>query len=169
MQADQRSSVFYQVYLKKRRVFCRINTHSIVRSFMSDRIFIDTNVLVYSIADDRQKRTTAERVLLDNEIVVSPQVINEFIAVTFRKRILPKEQVVSYATKFMEVFEITALTQQTVSAALDVMTRYQFSYWDSLIVAAALESRCPYLYTEDLQDGQEIKEVLTVYNPFVHL
>jgi predicted nucleic acid-binding protein len=135
---------------------------------MSDRIFVDTNVLVYSIANDRQKRTIAERVLLDNEIVVSPQVINEFVSVTLRKRILPKEQVISYATKFMEVFEVTAMTQQTIIAALDVMTRYQFSYWDSLIVAAALESRCPYLYTEDLQDGQEIEGFLTINNPFVH-
>ena len=134
---------------------------------MSDRIFVDTNVLVYSIADDRQKRPVAEKVLLDNEIVVSPQVINEFIVVTLRKRILPLEQVVSYATKFMQVFEVTAMTGQTISAALDVMTRYQFSYWDSLIVAAALESHCPYLYTEDLQDGQEVEESLTVYNPFV--
>lgn len=135
---------------------------------MSDRIFIDTNVLVYSIADDRQKRTIAERVLLDNEIVVSPQVINEFVAVTLRKRVLPKEQVISYAINFMEVFEVTAMTQQTVATALDLMTRYQFSYWDSLIVAAALESSCPFLYTEDLQDGQEIEGFLTVYNPFVH-
>ena len=135
---------------------------------MSDRIFVDTNVLVYSIANDRQKRTVAEQVLLDNEIVLSPQVINEFVAVTLRKRILPSEQVISYATKFMQVFEVTAMTRQTISAALDVMTRYQFSYWDSLIVAAALESRCPYLYTEDLQDGQKVEEFLTVYNPFVH-
>lgn len=135
---------------------------------MSDRIFVDTNVLVYSIANDQQKRVVAERVLLNNEIVLSPQVINEFIAVTLRKRILPSEQVISYATKFMQVFEVTAMTRQTISAALDVMTRYQFSYWDSLILAAALESRCQYLYTEDLQDGQEVEEFLKVCNPFVH-
>jgi predicted nucleic acid-binding protein len=100
---------------------------------MSDRIFVDTNVLVYSIANDRQKRTIAERVLLDNEIVVSPQVINEFVSVTLRKRILPKEQVISYATKFMEVFEVTAMTQQTIVAALDVMTRYQFRIGTALL------------------------------------
>ena len=134
---------------------------------MSDRIFVDTNVLVYSIANDQQKRVVAERVLLNNEIVLSPQVINEFIAVTLRKRILPSEQVISYATKFMQVFEVTAMTRQTISAALDLMTRYQFSYWDSLIVAAALESRCSYLYTEDLQDGQELSCILVVFNPFV--
>ncbi len=43
----------------------------------------------------------------------------------------------------MQVFEVTAITQHTITSALDVMTRYQFSYWDSLIVAAALESICP--------------------------
>ncbi|XCN73573.1 MAG: PIN domain-containing protein [Candidatus Electrothrix aestuarii] len=134
---------------------------------MSDRIFADTNVLVYSIADDQQKRTTAELILLDNDIVVSPQVINEFISVTLRKRILPPEQVVRYAAKFMQVFEVTAMTKQTITAALDVMNRYQLSYWDSLIVAAALESDCPYLYTEDLQHGQKIEKQLMIFNPFI--
>jgi len=45
---------------------------------MSDKIFIDTNILVYSIANDPQKRSIADAVLLNHEIVVSPQVISEF-------------------------------------------------------------------------------------------
>lgn len=94
--------------------------------------------------------------------------INEFVAVSIRKHILPQQQAISYATQFMQVFEVTALTQQTVMSAFDVMTRYQFSYWDSLIIAAALESQCPWLYTEDLQDGQQIEKKLTIYNPFLH-
>jgi predicted nucleic acid-binding protein len=68
----------------------------------------------------------------------------------------------------MQVFEVIALTKQTVASAFDMMTRYQFSYWDSLIIAAALENQCPWLYTEDLQDGQQIEKTLTVYNPFLH-
>jgi predicted nucleic acid-binding protein len=135
---------------------------------MSDRIFVDTNILVYSIANDPQKRTIADMVLLKQEIVVSPQVISEFVAVSIRKQILPPQQAMTYATQFMQVFEVTALTKQTVTSAFDIVTRYQFSYWDSLIIATALESHCPWLYTEDLQDGQQIEKTLTIYNPFLH-
>ena len=133
---------------------------------MNGRIFIDTNILVYSIANDAQKRAIADAVLLNQDIVLSPQVINEFVAVGIRKHILPQQQAITYATQFMQVFEVTALTQQTVMSAFGVMTRYQFSYWDSLIIAAALESQCPWLYTEDLQDGQQIEKRLTIYNLF---
>lgn len=135
---------------------------------MSDRIFVDTNILVYSIANDPAKRAIADAVLLKHEIVVSPQVISEFVAVSIRKKILPQQQTITYAAKFMQVFDVTAITKQTVGSAFDMMTRYQFSYWDSLIIAAALESHCPWLYTEDLQDGQQIEKTLTIYNPFLH-
>ncbi len=133
---------------------------------MSDRIFVDTNILVYSISNDQTKRTIADSLLLKHDIVVSPQVINEFVAVTLRKKILPAQQVIAYATQFMQVFEVTSTSRHTIASALEVMTRYQFSYWDSLIVAAAVESLCPWLYTEDLQDGQKIENSLLVYNPF---
>jgi predicted nucleic acid-binding protein len=46
------------------------------------------------------------------------------------------------------------------------MGKYRFSYWDSLILAAALESTCSFVYSEDLQDGQRIENRLTVINPF---
>ena len=135
---------------------------------MSDKIFVDTNILIYSIANELQKRTIAEDVLLNQEIVISPQVIGEFVAVSIRKRILPQPQVIAYARQFMQVFEVHAMTQHMVASALDVMALYQFSYWDSLIIAAALKSQCTWLYTENLQDGQQIEKTLTIYNPFLH-
>ncbi|GHV80479.1 hypothetical protein AGMMS49944_22700 [Spirochaetia bacterium] len=51
--------------------------------------------------------------------------------------------------------------------AFRISNRYQFSFWDSLIVASALEAQCTVLYTEDLQDGQIIEDVLEVKNPFI--
>lgn len=68
---------------------------------MSDRIFVDTNILVYSISNDRKKRTLADTLLLKHDVVVSPQVISEFVAVTLRKKILPSQQIIAYATQFM--------------------------------------------------------------------
>jgi predicted nucleic acid-binding protein len=49
---------------------------------------------------------------------------------------------------------------------LSLKTRYQYSYWDSLILASALESRCQIVYSEDMQDGQQIEHTLTIQNPF---
>ena len=63
---------------------------------MNDKIFVDTNILVYSIANDEQKRKVAEKVLLNNRVVVSPQVISEFVAVTSRKKILKADKVPIY-------------------------------------------------------------------------
>jgi predicted nucleic acid-binding protein len=93
-------------------------------------------------------------------------VISEFVAVTLKKQILVPTKVVEYAKQFMQVFHITAMTTATITSALDMMTKYRLAYWDSLILAAALESSCTLLYSEDLQDGQRIEDHLTIINPF---
>jgi predicted nucleic acid-binding protein len=133
---------------------------------MSDRIFADTNILVYSVSDDLRKRAIAENLLIREDIVISPQVISEFVAVTLRKHILERAKVIEYAQKFLRVFPVTVMTADTVSTALQIMGKYGFSYWDSLILAAALESRSQAVYSEDLQAGQVIEGRLTVINPF---
>ncbi|MGX9726025.1 MAG: PIN domain-containing protein [Candidatus Electronema sp. VV] len=133
---------------------------------MNDRFFVDTNILVYSVADDLLKRKTAEELLLQDGVVMSPQVISEFVAVTLRKRILEPKKLLEYARKFLQIFQITATNADTVAAALDLMEKYHFSYWDSLILAAALESSCAVVYSEDLQAGQQIEGRLTIVNPF---
>ncbi len=56
-------------------------------------------------------------------------------------------------------------SQALVNAALDLHSRYQFSWYDSLIVAAALQANCRTLYSEDLQHGLRIGD-LTIQNPF---
>ena len=133
---------------------------------MSGKFFADTNILIYSVSDDSRKRNIAERLLIGEEVVVSPQVISEFVAVALRKKILERTKVIEYARKFLYIFNVATISSSTVSTALDIMTRYQFSYWDSLILAAALESSCEIVYSEDLQSGQIIEERLTVINPF---
>ena len=110
----------------------------------------------------------ADELLMKHDIVISPQVVSEFVAVTLRKHILPTQKVIEYAKQFMQVFQLTVMTQKTIVSALDIMTNYQFSYRDSLILATALENSCLWLYSEDLQDGQQIENILTIRNPFIH-
>ncbi len=67
----------------------------------------------------------------------------------------------------MEVQQRGNLWPLTVLKAIDLSKRLQFSYWDSLMLASALESGCNVFYTEDLQDGQYIDNQIVVINPFV--
>jgi predicted nucleic acid-binding protein len=133
---------------------------------MSDNVFVDTNILVYSVADDLRKKAIADDLLLNYDIVMSSQVVNEFIAVTLRKNIIETVKVIEYAKKFMQVCHFVLITQTTITLALEVMVKYHLAYWDSLIIAAALENACTILYSEDLQDGQRIEDKLTINNPF---
>jgi len=133
---------------------------------MSDNIFVDTNILIYSIADDLRKRAIADDLLLNHNIVVSTQVISEFIAVALRKQILEPPKVIEYAKQFMQAFRVVLVTNATITSALDMMVKYRLAYWDSLILAATLENVCPVIYSEDLQDGQQIENRLTIINPF---
>jgi predicted nucleic acid-binding protein len=103
-----------------------------------------------------------------SEIVVSTQVINEFIVVMTGKVSYPLslETVESHVKKFRQVFDIHPIQISDCIKALSIAKRYKFSYWDSLIVAAARNSGCSLLYTEDMQSGQTIEEKLTIINPF---
>jgi len=55
----------------------------------------------------------------------------------------------------------------TIVNACDIALKYHFSFYDSLIIAAALESGCSTLYTEDMHNGQVIEDRLKIVNPFV--
>ena len=134
--------------------------------------FIDTNVFVYLFDEtDVHKRNTAERLvrmaLETRNACISYQVVQETLNVVMRK--LPSPMSTENAQRFLEQI-LAPLWQIMPSLALyrrglDLQTRYGFSFYDSLIVAAALESGCTRLYTKDLQHGQRI-DGLTIENPF---
>lgn len=141
---------------------------------MSDD-FIDSNVFVYMFDDtDERKRDRSVRLvesaLHTGSASVSFQVIQETLSVVTRKLAAPMSA--EGAKSFME--EVLApLWRVSPSSALynrtlDIQARYRFGFYDSLIVAAALEAGCTRLYTEDLQDGQRV-EGLTIENPFSEL
>lgn len=136
-------------------------------------VFIDTNILIYSFDRlDEVKHQIAVDLLTElvekNEIIVSTQVINEFIVVMTSKVTYPLslETVELHINKFSQVFNIRPIQMTDCTKALSILKRYGFNYWDSLIVAAALKSGCSTLYTEDMQDGQIIEKKLKIINPF---
>lgn len=137
---------------------------------MSDKIFIDTNLWVYLYADDSDKEKTDDiRSLVDNhfeDIIISTQVLGEFFHVLTRKGLKGKEEARQMVLDMAANFTSMEVLQTSVVKAMDISIRDGYSYWDSLILAVALDNYCSILYTEDMQDGQIIEERLKIENPF---
>ena len=129
-----------------------------------NRAFLDSNVLLYLIEDsDRATRAAA---LVSEGGIVSVQVLNEFVSVCQRKKRLPLPSIRMALAKITPLLDVRGIILPTHEAALNIAERYGFSFYDSLIVAAALQAQCDTLYTEDLQDGQVIEGSLRIVNPF---
>ncbi|MCF6150682.1 MAG: PIN domain-containing protein [Candidatus Kuenenia sp.] len=134
---------------------------------MKDNIFIDTNILIYYVSIDITRKSIAKDLIIDNdEIIISSQVITEFIAVTTKKQILPYDESVKYAKEFMDIFNFSLVNKGTIESSFELRNKYGYSIWDSLIIASALENDCSTLYTEDMKNGQIIENRLKIINPF---
>ncbi len=137
---------------------------------MSDRYFIDSNVLIYVFDEaDHDKRVRSEK-LIQSAVkegigCISYQVVQETINVITSKLGATAAQADQFLEDVLIPLWSVNPTNRTYRCGLDIMRRYRFSFYDSLIVAAALEAKCGTLYSEDLQDGQII-EKLTIINPF---
>jgi predicted nucleic acid-binding protein len=139
---------------------------------MPGRVFLDTNILLYAKIDDGSQKHSKCRdlltvILVGSEIIVSAQVLNEYYVNALKKNEAPAA-IQNTVRQFIDDFEIVPLTKELIPETYRIHNRYQFSYWDSNIVAAALAGGCTILYTEDLQDGQIIDNTLTVINPMLH-
>jgi predicted nucleic acid-binding protein len=133
-------------------------------------VFVDTNLLLYvQDAAAPAKGTRAlrwlEALTLRDEVLISPQVVNEFITVSLKRfRGLSRDEVHARARELLPWCRV-ALDGETTALAMAVQTRYETSWWDALIVASALQAGCRYLLSEDLQPGMSFG-TLTVINPF---
>ena len=135
---------------------------------MSDQIFFDTNIIVYLYSDDQVgKRTTIEQLLeKKTHVTISTQVINEFAYVMIRKRKLAYSIIMKAIDELEAVFNVTHIDFQTIRYALKIADKHQYSYFDSLMIASAIESGCNIMYTEDLHDSHVIDRKLKIVNPF---
>jgi len=134
---------------------------------MQDRFFIDTNLLIYYISNDESRKEVVKDLLVSNaNIIISSQVIAEFVAVTVKKKILSFDNSVKYAKEFLDMFYIDLIDNEAILLSFKIAKQYKYSIWDSLIVASALKNNCTILYTEDLQHGQIIEKKLKVIDPF---
>ena len=138
----------------------------------ADRHFLDTNVFAYTFdLRDTRKRKIADALIVsslrDESGVASFQVVHEFVNLAVRETV-PGFGAAEAALYISETFAKLILVQSSLNLclkALSIRHRYQFHWYDSLIVAAALDSGCKTLFSEDLQHRQVI-DGLKIVNPF---
>ena len=132
--------------------------------------FVDTNVLLYAVStapDDQQKRARAWQLIDGGGLAVSLQVLQEFYVQATRPT-RPDRLTHEEAMAFMASWRRFPV-QETTLALLDngfaIQRRHRFSFWDSMIIAAARAQGCDVLWTEDMDDGR-IVEGMRIANPF---
>ena len=142
---------------------------------MSVECFIDTNLFIYQLeAADEHKSVAADRIIRKGietrNACISFQVVQECLNTVLRKAEIPlsTDETRQYLDNVLAPLYRVSARISLYRRALDLQVRYRYGFYDSLIVAAALDAGCTRLYSEDLQDGQRI-EGLTIENPFVEL
>jgi predicted nucleic acid-binding protein len=138
---------------------------------MKDRVFLDTNILVYAYdRHDPRKQGIAQSLLVDgmeNEsAALSVQVLGEFFSVVTRQ--IKQPMTSGEAKEAIELFSnllIQEIDLAMVRRAIDTHNIYRISYWDALIISAAERSRCKQILSEDLNDGQ-LYHKISISNPF---
>ncbi len=140
---------------------------------MSGKYFLDTNILIYSFdKSEKKKQKTSIKLIssaLENNLgVISFQVIQEFLNVALRKFEMPvtvkdaRSYLHNVLLPLCEIFPSIPFYEKSLTIREDT----GFSFYDSMIVTAALESGCTVLYTEDLQHERVVRD-LTIKNPFI--
>ncbi len=140
---------------------------------MSDKYFIDTNIFIYSLdpADLRKARVAEELVTrgVGSRLgVISYQVVQEFMNVSLRrfKATMTVAELESYFSKVLLPMMTIPSSSGLFLEALRLQKANQIAWYDSLIVAAAIQGGCRILYSEDLQHGRRFAD-LVVENPFL--
>jgi predicted nucleic acid-binding protein len=133
-----------------------------------NRIFIDSNIIIYAYSGtEKTKQQISRQLIKENCTVISTQVLQEVANTLSRKFKIDYSAIEQTLQECILDNDILYLNRQdTVFKACSMAGRYQFSFYDSLIIAAALETNCRYLYSEDLQHGQLIENALTIINPY---
>lgn len=107
-----------------------------------------------------------EDILEAQEIIISTQVINEFINVMHKKRKISLIELLPSVHELYSNFKVVTITSNTIEKALHIAHKHHYSYFDSLIIASALENGCTVLFTEDMHAEHRIGQHFIIKNPF---
>ena len=138
---------------------------------MSGNCFIDTNILVYAFdKSESQKQAIAQQILKEKgnwgKIVLSTQVLQEFFVVVTKKLTQPLPKEIAYqVVQSLAEYPLVEINAPIILKAIHRHQTDNFSFWDALIVEAALNAGCYVLLSEDMQENRRI-DSLIIQNPF---
>jgi predicted nucleic acid-binding protein len=135
----------------------------------TDRIAVDTNILVYLHEEIPSFKSEISRLIVQNLPVISSQVISEYINVLNRLLRAPKKLLIEHCTTLTEGCPIVGIDHQLMLKARELLIKYDFQIFDSIIVASALQAGCDVLYSEDFQHYFVVENQLTIINPYLEL
>lgn len=132
---------------------------------MSHLPFLDTNIFIYAFLDD--ERSSKAQEIVSKPYVTSVQAFNEFASVVRRK----------WPQKWVEIrrsldglrrmaVTVVELDVQLNASAIDLVDKYNFAFYDALMVAAALEAESSVFLSEDMHDGLTVDGRMKIVNPF---
>ena len=142
---------------------------------MNARLFLDTNIIVYAFDLSFPEKSKIARRLItdgaaDKQAIISYQVVHEFINVALRgfRLAIVKSDLESFVlTALFPMMAISSSPALTIDA-LRLHNENQLAWYDSLIIAAALQGGCKVLYSEDMQQGRRFGD-LVIQNPFLRM
>jgi predicted nucleic acid-binding protein len=131
---------------------------------------VDTNIFVYSLLPKQapEKHAVSVNLLKKFDLALSSQVANELGAALRSKHAIRDDELLRILEDIYLRYEVIDLISEDIFSAFELRKQYNFSYWDSLIVATALRSDAERLYTEDMQHGLLVNGQMTIWNPFTH-
>ncbi|GHV61425.1 DNA-binding protein [Spirochaetia bacterium] len=136
---------------------------------MRDRVFIDSNIFIYyQTAKESARKKIVDDTLDFFECIASTQVLKEICNVLSKKFSISIVEIEKFIKTIIGLYQIVLIDNDLIIDALHIHDRYSISFYDSLMVVAALKANCQYLISEDMQDGLVIDGKLTIVNIFVH-
>ena len=135
---------------------------------MTAKVFLDTNVWLYALIKSDEVKYAQATQLIEGEANIhsNVQVANEISINLMRKAGKDNPYIQAFLGDFVASYPVAPLTPEELLTAAGLRLDYRLSYWDSLIVAAALQAGCDILYSEDMQNGLRINGCLQIVNPF---
>ncbi len=136
---------------------------------MKDKIFLDTNIIIYCYSNSEKEKQTISRKLFErySELNISKQVINEMTNILFKKFKLSSFDIKNTIEQISNIVFTCDFNFDTQIKAIELKDKYNLQYYDALIIATALENYCNIIFSEDMQHNQIIENQLTIINPFI--
>ena len=138
---------------------------------MNENVFLDTNILIYAYSDsDPQKREIAldmiNHSISELNLFICTHNLSEFVSTLIRLR-QPISYIKECIFELSESFIISPISHSTIIEAIRLYQNYKFQWFDSIIIASAIENNCTTIFTEDFNNGQYVDKKLLIKNPFL--